>query len=138
MSERSRKRARQDARRNPVKAVPPSQRPTTPAPASKARNAFRVARVQRQVAVQLPGIIREGKRDKVDRRPQGDLQPEVAPPPGPTEASRFAAARAERARSAQVSLEGAKPDPGKCRPKDNTPKKGGGSGREFHLWKKTC
>lgn len=140
MSERSRKKARRNSYKSAAQKVPPSQRPDTPAPLSKPRNKMRVAHAQQQLAQLRPDLLAMKRRTSqaVDRRPLADAQLEASPPPAPEQASRFAAARMERARSAQVSLEGANLDPGKCRPKDNTPKKGGGSSRDFHLWKKTC
>ena len=129
MSERTRRKDRQAARRAPepiASAKPPANRGT-----------FRVAQAQRQLAAELPGVVRNRQAERLTTS-----QPKLAPvDPLPTlgqvEAQRRPSRVATATRAPQPKL-----DKGdlhlKCRPKSNKPASGGGSGRAFIPWNKDC
>lgn len=136
MSERTRRKARQAKR---ASARAPQIRDIAPAsPPSSMRSTFKVAAANRQIADQLPTVIRQRSGEKPSRQLRLDREPVQAATmvnapsdPKKTVASRRLAPGVDL-RSQPID------EPGKCRPKDNTPKGSGGSGRSFHLWKKTC
>lgn len=135
MSERSRKRERQ-AKRAAARAPVPTY--TKPAPPASMRSTFKVAQANRVIAEQLPTVIRQRSGEKrassirLDRSPVQAVTM-VNQPSDPKKTVNQARQREQLTMDRQAIDE-----PGKCRPKDNTPKGSGASSRSFHLWKKTC
>lgn len=130
MTTKREKRAERRARREPA-PVPLDRIAPAPRPAN--RGTFRVAKANRQLALELPDLIRATK-PKVNNRP--GLRNREAEPEAPTKRQGEAKPRPSAApRRATPALSMDKPDPRlKCRPKDSTPKGGSGSGRAFVPW----
>lgn len=135
MSERSRKRARQAKR---AEARAPVQSYTKPTPTPSMRSTFKVAQANRVIAAELPSVIRQRTGEKrassirLDRSPV-QAATMVNQPSDPKKTIAQARQREQLTMDRQAIDE-----PGKCRPKDNTPKGSGASSRSFHLWKKSC
>ena len=137
MSERSRKKARQ-AKRAEARANVQTPIHTKTAPPASMRSTFKVAQANRVIAAELPTVIRQRSRDKrassirLDRSPV-QAATMVNQPSDPKKTVSQGRQREQLTMDRQAIDE-----PGKCRPKDNTPKGSGASSRDFHLWKKTC
>lgn len=143
MRARSDRQERQERRARRQAAVTPKPTPALPkriervAPATPPANrgTFRVAKAQRQLAAQLPGLVRVKEKQK--RQGEAKRSPSAIPE-APTrdqgEAKR-SPSRTDRKTPPALSMD--KPDPRlKCRPKDTSPASGGGSGRAFVPWGK--
>lgn len=135
MSERTRRKARQ-AKRATARA-PQIRDIAPPSPPSSMRSTFKVAAANRQIADQLPSVIRQRSGEKRPRQLRLDRSPvQAATVNAPSDPKKTIAS--ERPAPGVDLRSQAVDEPGKCRPKDNSPKASGGSGRSFHLWKKTC
>lgn len=135
MSERTRRKARQ-AKRATARA-PQMRDIAAPSPPSSMRSTFKVAAANRQIADQLPTVIRQRSGEKRPRQFAQDRSPVQAVTVNAPSDPKKTIASARPAPGVDLRSQPID-EPGKCRPKDNTPKGSGGSGRSFHLWKKTC
>lgn len=138
MSERSRKKARQAARR----PKPVDLDKIAPAPKPSQRSKFRVARVQREVQ---DIIAPPSPRDRTRERRQADWGFRAMERMEQLVQSHMPEVPSQPARASVQPVRNQPAQPGmaekanlKCRPKDNKPKGGNGSGRNFVPWDKNC
>lgn len=125
-------RKKREARRARQAAAEASKPLSTHRPAQ--RGTFRVAQAQRQLAAELPSIVRVRQR-----APKPIVSRGAALDPLPV------ADQGEVKRSPGLAVQSIRPDQPKlskadlhlkCRPKTNKPSAGGGSGRNFVPWGK--
>lgn len=135
MSERSRKKARQAARR----PKPVDLDKIAPAPTPSQRSKFRVARVQREVQDVI--TLSSPRRTTPERR-QSDwgfkAMQQMADLPMPDLPAQPARASVQPLRKTPDQPGMHKEQKLKCPPKDNSPKGAKGSGRDFVPWNKNC
>lgn len=127
------RRKRQERRERRAAVPPPDPGRIAPAPVPANRGTFRVAQAQRQLSLDMPGLVRAMDRPK--RQGEAKRSPSAAseaPRLGQGEGHRSPSRPAERNRPAPLTMEKADPRL-KCRPKDSRPKSGG-SGRSFVPW----
>lgn len=128
MNDRKKREARK-ARVAAAQAVKP-----LPSHVPAQRGTFRVAEAQRQLAAELPSIVRTRQQaskpslsraavvDPMSMADQGEAKP------SPRRAVDLARPDQPKLDKGDLHL--------KCRPKSNKPSSGGGSGRNFVLWRK--
>lgn len=97
------------------------------------RSTIWVAQAQRQLAADLPSVVRNRQAERRAEQPRL-VGMDQAPATSQGEAKR-SPSRVMQTRAAQPTLDGPNPDL-KCRPKSNKPAAGGGSGRRFIPWGK--
>lgn len=137
---RQERRARRQAVETPQPVPTPQKRLERVAPATPPANrgTFRVAKAQRQLAAELPGLVRVKEKHK--RQGEAKRSPSAvveAPMRDTRAAQRSVKTPAPPDRKTPAGLSMDKPDPRlKCRPKDTSPASGGGSGRSFVPWGK--
>lgn len=99
------------------------------------RGTFRVAKAQRQLAMQVPELVRVKQKPKREGEAKRSPIATVEAPTRDQSAAPRASTRPVRKPTPSLSMD--KPDPRlKCRPKDTSPAAGGGSGRAFVPWGK--
>lgn len=131
MSERSRKKARAESRKPKPPAIDKIAKPT---PLNSMRGTFRVAQANRALADALPDVVRNRSAEKRAKTSPLSMVDPVAEAKAPV-VSRTPSAP-KRNVPDQPSM--AERKNLKCRPADNKPKGGAGSGRSFVPWDKTC
>lgn len=125
---RQERRERRQAAQQPLDRIAPATPPAN-------RGTFRVAKAQRQLAAQLPGLVRVKEKPKRQGEAKRSPIATVEAPTRDQSAARRASTRPVRKPTPSLSMD--KPDPRlKCRPKDASPASGGGAGRPFVPWGK--